>query len=543
MQPKVSVIIPVYNVEKYLRQCLDSIINQTLKEIEIICVDDGSTDKSLKILQEYKEKDNRFIILTQQNQHAGVARNNGLKIAKGKYLSFLDSDDFFELNMLEEMYNKAEKDQSDIVVCEYKSYNNVTKKNMKHIKIDNYFVNSSPFSFKNMPNKLCGVCNPNPWTKLFSRKLFLDNNLQFDSTICFNDFTCVMTALAVANKISIINKPFIHYRINQKTNLTGSVSIKYRFDTNLKIIPSLYNNLCRLNIIDLYKDWFENKAKHIFKDDLDEEIKNLAANKLPDNIFKMIYEKSKPLVSIVVTVYNTRIEYLIQCINSILNQTYKNIEILVVDDCSNVDYKTITALSPKIKLIHNETNLGCSKNAKKGFNLASGKYIIKIDSDDYVAPTLLEKEVNFLENNFAYGAVCCEIQRVRDGKSKNIIKRPIKWSLQEALFGDMSKYGYAGGMMFRANLLKSININTQYRVCEDFDFHLQILEHTNIKSIHETLYFYRSHDKNIMISARGGERAQTIKQILDAHRKQYNLVFKKPGIKVVKNTRLKNKYF
>ena len=83
-QPLVSVIIPVYNVEKYLRQCLNSVINQTLKDIEIICVDDGSTDKSLQILQEYKEKDNRITILTQQNQYAGVARNNGLKIAKQK---------------------------------------------------------------------------------------------------------------------------------------------------------------------------------------------------------------------------------------------------------------------------------------------------------------------------------------------------------------------------------------------------------------------------------------------------------------------------
>ena len=80
--PKISVIIPVYNTEKYLKQCLDSVINQTLKEIEIICVDDGSTDKSLKILEEYKEKDKRIIIIKQQNQYAGVARNNGLKTAK-----------------------------------------------------------------------------------------------------------------------------------------------------------------------------------------------------------------------------------------------------------------------------------------------------------------------------------------------------------------------------------------------------------------------------------------------------------------------------
>lgn len=91
---KVSVIIPVYNVEKYLEECLDSIINQTLKEIEIICIDDGSTDSSLNVLENYKKKDKRIIVLQQQNLGAGAARNKGLDLARGKYLSFLDADDF-----------------------------------------------------------------------------------------------------------------------------------------------------------------------------------------------------------------------------------------------------------------------------------------------------------------------------------------------------------------------------------------------------------------------------------------------------------------
>ena len=100
----VSVIMPVYNSEKYLRVALDSLINSTLKNIEIICVDDGSTDSSFDILKEYKQKDNRFILLRQKNSYAGVARNYGMSVAKGKYLSFLDSDDYFKTTMLEEAY-------------------------------------------------------------------------------------------------------------------------------------------------------------------------------------------------------------------------------------------------------------------------------------------------------------------------------------------------------------------------------------------------------------------------------------------------------
>ena len=118
---KVSVIIPVYNVEPYLKQCMDSVVGQTLKDIEIICVDDGSTDNSLDILREYAAEDSRIQIIEQKNAGAGAARNNGMRYATGKYLSFLDSDDFFEPRMLEKAYDLAEKDQADFVAYKIRS--------------------------------------------------------------------------------------------------------------------------------------------------------------------------------------------------------------------------------------------------------------------------------------------------------------------------------------------------------------------------------------------------------------------------------------
>ena len=99
--PKVSVVLPVYNVENYLKECLDSLVEQTYKDIEIICVDDGSSDSSLKILKEYAVIDNRIIVLEQKNQGAAVARNFGLSVATGEYVSFLDSDDVFSLNLFQ----------------------------------------------------------------------------------------------------------------------------------------------------------------------------------------------------------------------------------------------------------------------------------------------------------------------------------------------------------------------------------------------------------------------------------------------------------
>ena len=120
MDVKISVVLPVYNVANYLRKCLDSLVNQTFKDFEVICVDDGSTDKSTKILEEYQKKDNRIKILQQQRGGAGAARNLGLGHAQGKYVQFLDSDDYFESNLLEEMYTRAEKYDADLVVCSSK---------------------------------------------------------------------------------------------------------------------------------------------------------------------------------------------------------------------------------------------------------------------------------------------------------------------------------------------------------------------------------------------------------------------------------------
>ena len=130
--PKISVIIPVYNTEKYLHQCLDSVVNQTLKELEIICVDDGSTDSSLEILKEYAQKDNRFTILTQKNLHAGVARNAGLTVAKGEYVHFLDSDDYLYSNVYKKLYNCLVDNNLDLIKFKAKIFDNATYENQSH---------------------------------------------------------------------------------------------------------------------------------------------------------------------------------------------------------------------------------------------------------------------------------------------------------------------------------------------------------------------------------------------------------------------------
>lgn len=235
----------------------------------------------------------------------------------------------------------------------------------------------------------------------------------------------------------------------------------------------------------------------------------------------------KPLVSVLLTVYEVQPEFLVECLNSILNQTFDNIEILVIDDCSpNNDYNFIKEISPKIKLIRNETNLGMQGSLNKLFQYVTGKYVIRLGADDLFDKTLLEKEVNILESNSDIGGVCCEMHRFGDTTEKTIIniKRPKKWNIKEILNGKYGGTGYDGGMMYRASLLPNLEYDNSFKMASDFDFHMQILELAPITSINEDLYAYRMHNTNLTRSVKSEERKSIIARIVEKHKKRVGLL-------------------
>ena len=123
MKYKISVIVPVYNVELYLERCLESIVKQTLTDIQIIIVNDGSTDNSLDIIKKYAQYDDRFIVVSQENRGSSAARNKGLKIASGDFIAFVDGDDYISSEMYMTMYNSAIKNSADVVVCQFSKFN------------------------------------------------------------------------------------------------------------------------------------------------------------------------------------------------------------------------------------------------------------------------------------------------------------------------------------------------------------------------------------------------------------------------------------
>lgn len=290
-QPKVSVIIPVYNVEKFLPQCLDSVVGQTLPDIEIICVDDGSSDSSLDILKKYAKKDKRIQIIQQQNKFAGEARNAGLAVANGEFLSFLDSDDFFEPEMLEEMYAKAIEDDADVVVCSYKKYDQTQERDTYQRKLNARMLKYAPIVPEEFCDKLFNYCFPTPWTKLIRHDLFKKNNLRFENLKKCNDLTCVYLTMATARKISFVNKPFVHYRSN-----TGSQTSTDRFGKNEYFIHAVVALEKRLHELGLY-DKFYNKMFYTLSDSLRWEtqgninlLRDLAKQKLSNRLYRDLYE-------------------------------------------------------------------------------------------------------------------------------------------------------------------------------------------------------------------------------------------------------------
>ena len=186
---------------------------QTLSDIEIICVNDSSTDGSLSILEEYAEKDDRIRVVTQKNGGAGAARNRGLSMASGKYLSFLDSDDFFEPDMLELAYRKAEEDRADFVVFNSNQY--YTDKE-KFVEV----AWTLRVKDRQMTDNIFKVFVGWAWDKLYNREFVMKNHLLFQEQRTSNDMYFVFSAVAIAKRISVVNKVLAHQRRDAKDSLS-----------------------------------------------------------------------------------------------------------------------------------------------------------------------------------------------------------------------------------------------------------------------------------------------------------------------------------
>ena len=220
---KVSILVPIYNVEKYLHQCLESVVNQTLKDIEIICINDGSTDNSLSIIKKFAEKDSRIKIIDKKNTGYGHSMNCGLKIAQGEYIGIVESDDFADLDMFETLYNTAKENKAEIVKSNYWR------------QVGNYkvFVNLFP---QELCNKIIIPREDNYilfykqiaiWSAIYKRDFLLKNSIYFNETpgASYQDVAFYFKTMICADKVYLIKDAFLHYRID---NPNSSVKSKQK---------------------------------------------------------------------------------------------------------------------------------------------------------------------------------------------------------------------------------------------------------------------------------------------------------------------------
>ena len=431
MSPKVSVIIPVYNVEKYLRECLDSVVNQTLKDIEIICVDDGSTDSSLDILREYERQDSRVKVLCQKNEYAGVARNNGMKIAQGKYFVFLDSDDFFEPDLLEVQYNQCEKYGADIGLCAANLFDDAAQIFRRAPwLLDMQYINEQPFNRKLLKNDIFKCTRFSPWTKMFSAEFVRREQLLFQNLQRANDCYFVMSALALAEKIVAVDKVLVHYRVGLKNNLqSDNASTPLACNQALSAVKArlikagIYEEISvafRNNALDqcLYtvkrleenqdaKDtWIMSmKDRYLKEFDLDADNSGCLDAKPYAELLEIIgieQQEYSCALSVVVAVYNVE-PYLKQCMDSLICQTLKDIEIICVNDGSTDGSLAIlneyAALDPRVKIIDKKQNEGLLLGRKSGVLQAKGKYILYVDSDDFLDCNACQTALDLIEEH------------------------------------------------------------------------------------------------------------------------------------------------
>ncbi len=556
--PIVSVIVPVYNAECYLRQALDCICNQTLKDIEIILVDDGSTDSSLSILEEYAAKDSRITILRQKNQYAGVARNNGMQVASGKYFSFLDADDIFELNMLELMVARAEEEQSEVVICRSEIfYKEGEYKPLSWALKDSYLkeVDLRHFSFKGKAASLAFQSVLGwPWDKLFLRSYVERNGFKFGPTRHGNDGPFVFPATYAADRVSVVDEVLVKYRqmgnqISAGSNLSknptaGCMSVKCIYDALSKLVlpnetwQSFYVwaatylrwNMKKFDINgkaglrDFLSETFESQLKVVERTvgcgvDKLEEYKDFASD---IHWYKSIVS---PAISIVIPVFNAS-KYLVEALDSLQKQTFDDFEVICVNDGSTDDSLVIlnkyASQDGRFSVI-DVPNGGYGKAMNLGLNAARGKYMAILEPDDYLPQKTLEllyqkaiaHDLQLVKGRFKRVSTDAQGKRISwDGPAYHIVGKVVQPRMDYKHFYHVSMSIWTG--LYSMDFLKEKGIvfhESPGASYQDTGFFMQCLGLADrAMFLNECVYMYRMDNAASSSNNRSGKPFALLKE-------------------------------
>lgn len=505
--------MPVYNDEEFIQESLESIFNQTLTDLEIICVDDGSTDNSPAILERYKSKhEGKIKIFNQENQGSGIARNNAMTYATGEYIAFLDSDDIFIDNTaLEQMYNVAIKDNANMVSSNLKVIDLngelIINKNLRRfsqheiLKPEEYGI---PYSF---------------YKNIFKREFIIENDFKFPDLLRGQDPVFFAEILSKLDKFSTV--PVDFYALRSAGNNFGKINSfrkKHDYIEHFRQVFEILENSGFENLVDDYKQqlFYYLKSPENSEDDK-KEIKTIVydvfkENELILNACDSFFNKIK--VSLIIPVYNAE-EFLDESINSVLNQTLTDIELVCVNDGSKDNslkmLEDFAKIDDRIKIIDQE-NQGCGAARNKALDNAIGDYIYFFDPDDYLVPDALEKLYeNAISNNSDF--VIFKIASFRDGEPINYDEPGFEF---EKVFNDVdfNNFTFNYRAIKRHVLLSSFAPWTKFYKKEfldkydDFRFHINVafddvpfhvqsmLRAKRISYVPEFFYHYRLSNPN-----------------------------------------------
>jgi len=497
----ISIIVPIYNVEKYLRMCLDSIQNQTYQNFECIMVNDGSTDNSKQIAEEYLV-DSRFRLINQSNKGLSGARNTGISHIREEstFISFVDSDDYVYPNFLETLVEYIEEDV-DIIEGMVEHYHNG---NIYYFpQVEHYKVILETVAEKLEKLALERIRN-GVFPKLIRRELLNDNF--FPEGWLFEDLAVVPELVTNSTKWVKIQETVYTYRIRDNSIITSSFSEK---DLVIFKIFEKFDCFFKNESLDI-KIWVEKlKLLHI----------NYRSQKVP-NQYIYVYQKEKErilsnieeyekgeLISIIVPIYNVE-NYLRQCLDSIMSQTYQNFECLLINDGSPDNSADIcreyVEKDSRFKYFEKE-NGGVSSARNLGIERSGGAYITFIDSDDLVESDYLEVLYKVLKDEAADISVltykqfdmagnCYYVHSYQRGYEKRVFVHDEFISELPLLERYDRSFGYSTGKLVSRNMLGNVRFNEVTTLSEDMEFWYKVyLFSYKVVYVNRDAYIYRTY--------------------------------------------------
>ncbi len=260
-EPLVSIIIPVYNAEEYLEESLGSVLNQSYKNIEVICVNDGSTDDSLEILKKFKQDDFRIIIVSQDNQGAGAARNHGLKTAKGEYVLFFDADDILREQAIQKLIKIATKKNTDVILFGYYKF---TEKEVIYVDFSPKVLKvpiNKVISPEIVADRLFQADHGMPWNKFYKLSFLCDAGVQFQNLKNTNDEFFSRITTIEARRLLFLNKDLVGYRVGNNNSLQGDA--KQSILDCTYALRAIYDELGNRGYYEMYSKTFKKLAGYI----------------------------------------------------------------------------------------------------------------------------------------------------------------------------------------------------------------------------------------------------------------------------------------